>query len=280
MYKIGLSTVAKPVCEELFRNYAAAGISAMEFSLKAQIYETFDFKKAEEWAKKYNVDLWSCHLPYRTSEKINLVEKSMQKQTVSYLSEIIKRAADGGVGKYIMHGSFSGITDENREESMKCSKENLAQLSDIAKQSGGTLVVENLPPACLGRTSDEILEMISVSDDLRVCVDTNHFLLDETPADYIHKLGDKLVSVHISDYDMVNERHWLPGEGKNDWQSILKALKDVNYGGVWLYEVAFIPVDTIQRERDLTCEDFVKNANEIFGNEKVTVYGKPAKGLY
>ena len=280
MFKIGLSTVAKTVDEDLFVKYKEAGISAMEFSIKNDDYSTFDFKQNAQWGRKHNIDLWSCHLPYRTSEKMSLVDKDMQKKTIEYLSDIIKRASDAGVGKFITHSSAGGINDENREESKKCSKEILFNLADIAKKNGSVIAVENLPPICLGRTSDEIAEMISVSDDLRVCVDVNHFLMGETPADYIRKLGDKLVSVHLSDYDLVNERHWLPGEGINDWQSILKALQEVNYSGVWLYEVAFIPVHTIERSRDLVCEDFVRNANEIFANEKITVLGKPAKDLY
>lgn len=280
MYKLGLSTTAKPMCEDLFVQYKEAGISAMELSLKATSYKDFDFGQTAQWSKRHGVELWSCHLPFRATEEFSLVDLSLQKQSINYLSDIIKRASEGGVGKFIAHSSAGGITDDNREEAKKCSKEILFNLAETAKRCGTTVAVENLPPICLGRTSEELAEMISVSDDLRVCVDVNHFLMGESPADFIRKMGHKIGSVHISDYDLINERHWLPGEGKNDWQGILRALGDVNYRGVWLYEVAFIPVHTIERPRDLTCSDFVRNAREIFSGEKITVLGKPAVGLY
>jgi len=68
------------------------------------------------------------------------------------------------------------------------------------------------------------------------CVDVNHFMR-ERPEDAIRKLGNRVWSLHISDYDFVDERHWLPGEGSNDWTAILQALEDVGYKGPFLYEV-------------------------------------------
>ena len=77
-------------------------------------------------------------------------------------------------------------------------------------------------------------------------------------------MGDKIITTHISDYDFVDEKHWLPGEGKINWQELYKALLDIGYKGPWLYELGFKAPNTISRERDLTCEDFANNAKEIF----------------
>ena len=89
--------------------------------------------------------------------------------------------------------------------------------------------------------------------------------------DFVHRIGKKIITLHVSDYDFVNERHWLPGEGKNDWQAIYKALQEIEYNGVWLYELGFGSTKKITRERPLTCEDFVRNAREIFEGRKLTV---------
>ena len=51
------------------------------------------------------------------------------------------------------------------------------------------------------------------------------------------KLGKDIITLHISDYDFVDERHWLPKEGKTDWDSLIKALVECGYDGVWMYEV-------------------------------------------
>ena len=55
------------------------------------------------------------------------------------------------------------------------------------------------------------------------------------------------------------------------WDLILKALKDINYSGPWLYELEFASPATMPRSRDLTCEDFARNAKELFDGSTLTV---------
>ena len=95
----------------------------------------------------------------------------------------------------------------------------------------------------------------------------------------LKKIGDKIITVHISDYDKVNERHWLPGEGVIDWQGVLNALNEIGYKGIWLYEIDFNLSKTIIRPRELNCYDFIRNANEIFENRELTVISKPKPNL-
>ena len=92
--------------------------------------------------------------------------------------------------------------------------------------------------------------------------------------DFVRAVGKKIVTTHVSDYDFVDEKHWLPGEGKVDWQALVQALKDVGYNGPWLYEIGFECPNTLWRERDLTCEDFANNAAEIFENRPPHVLSK------
>ncbi len=80
-------------------------------------------------------------------------------------------------------------------------------------------------------------------------------------------------------YDRVNERHWLPGEGVIDWQELLDELKKINYSGVWLYEINLKCPDSIIRDRDLTPDDFVRNAKELFKGKAPTVFPRPVKKL-
>ena len=90
---------------------------------------------------------------------------------------------------------------------------------------------QNLP----GQHQAEI-EYLTDSPALYVCCDVNH-LFKETPQDFIRALGAKVVTTHMSDWDGIDERHWLPGEGINDWQKILAALDEVGYVGPFLFEV-------------------------------------------
>ena len=77
----------------------------------------------------------------------------------------------------------------------------------------------------------------------------------------------------MSDYDFKDERHWLPGEGKIDWQTLYQDLKAVGFDGTWLYELNLSSTKTIDREKDLTAFDVKNNADEIFEGKKPTPHG-------
>ena len=141
--------------------------------------------------------------------------------------------------------------------------DSLDRLAEMAFAEGVTIAVEDLPRTCLGNTADEIAEIISVNDKLRVCFDTNHLLKDNN-VNFMRTLGDKIITVHISDYDFINERHWLPGEGKVDWKDFMTEFNNIGYDGVWMYELGLECPPTIVRDRNLTFVDFYQNANSIF----------------
>ena len=76
------------------------------------------------------------------------------------------------------------------------------------------------------------------------------------------------------DYDYIDERHWLPGEGDIPWYDLYKTLLEVGYTGAWMYEISPKCPKTILRDRDLTCADFARNANEIFTGKPLTVFSQ------
>ena len=142
---------------------------------------------------------------------------------------------------------------------MECAKRTLAALADFAAQFNAVIAVENLPRTCLGRDSKDILELLSAHDALRVCYDTNH-LLGEDAVRFIEAVGDKIITTHVSDYDFLNERHWLPGEGKVNWQEILPAAEN---GGVeWFIIEQDVchkdPFDSLKDSFDYLTENFVR----------------------
>ena len=130
--------------------------------------------------------------------------------------------------------------------------------------------MENLPRTCLGKNSEEMLELLSADPTLRICFDTNH-LLGQDPVEFVEAVGEKIVTTHVSDYDFIDERHWLAGEGDMDWHRLYDALCRVGYEGAWLYELGFGNTKRIVRQRPLTCEDFARNAKEIFEGKPITV---------
>jgi sugar phosphate isomerase/epimerase len=50
------------------------------------------------------------------------------------------------------------------------------------------------------------------------------------------KVGSHVVTLHVSDYDGVDERHWMAGDGIIHWKAVVTALRQANYQGPFLFE--------------------------------------------
>ena len=269
-YKIGISTSGCPVEEldsEYFAAFKNANVSFIELSAKRDEAFKYDFKMLSDLSYEYNVAINSLHLPFMPFEEIDISKPDLADATVERLSELMRRAnRDAAITKFVIHPSGEPIADEERAERMECAKNSLKKLADLACELGAEIAVENLPRTCLGKNSAEMLELLSAHPFLRACFDTNH-LLSESHEDFVRAVGGKIITTHVSDYDFVDERHVLPGEGSVDWKKVIDSLIAAEYAGNWIYELGFGSTKHIERERDLTPADFVDNAAAIFNGE-------------
>jgi len=275
-WKLGMSSCSTGnLDKETFDGYAANGISCMEVSLGNE-HSPVDWKNTLALSRDSGVELWSLHLPFYPFETLNIAtnDTKLRNRSIEFLTEnYIKRGADIGIKTAVIHPSAEPYAENEREELIKVGAESLAELAESAAKCGMRIAVEDLPRTCLGNCSDDIKKLIALNDKLRVCLDTNH-LLTEKNVDFIKALGDKIVTLHVSDYDFLNERHWLPYEGKNDWVAIVDALEDVGYAGPFMYEIELKTPNTITR-RDLTYADFVENYKACTQKMPYKAFGVP-----
>lgn len=70
------------------------------------------------------------------------------------------------------------------------------------------------------------------------CLDTGHaMLVREKPADLVYALGGNwLQCLHVHDVDGIHDSHDLPFRGIIDWDSVMKALAEIGYGGDMTFE--------------------------------------------
>lgn len=257
------------------KKVADAGIRAVEISFGSlEQAEGFNFSAAREAADKCGITLWSLHLPFLPFERLDpsALSAEISNSTLNTFLNIIKSGTEIGVNKFVVHPSREPIDPAERSQRLKATAAFLSRLADEAEKYGAVIAVEDLPRTCLGNSADEILYILSANEKLRACFDTNH-LLGGDAIDFIKRVGSKIITLHVSDYDFVNERHWLPGEGDVDWQSLYGALCEVGYNGVWLYELGTRPKKGIDR-RPLEYADFYNNAQEIFSGKRPTAIGK------
>lgn len=104
MFELGLSTTSKKIDASLFETYAKGGIKHMEISMGSEDYKVFDFKQARKWADETGVNIWTFHLPFKPFDELDISssDREMRHSSVNYTAELIKKAADIGIDKYVV----------------------------------------------------------------------------------------------------------------------------------------------------------------------------------
>ena len=223
---------------------ADAGIYQVELSSGKiePFYSLLDFphrsKEIVQLAAQADVKISSVHLPFGPFAKIDPASpnREVRKHFLEVQTELLEAASRAEIGRAIVHPSGEPYEETERKDRLANAIETIGLLCRRASDLGITLCLENLPRTCLCRTSDEMLLFLQAIPELKVVFDTNHSLKEEN-VHYIRTVGDRIASLHISDYDFIDEKHWLPGEGMNPWKDILSVLEEVGYTGRFLYEV-------------------------------------------
>lgn len=234
--------------QEDVNQLAAAGFTDVEVGF-GRISNREDLKdlktKIEQikgWLDVKNINIWSIHIPYGKDIDISLIDESERAMAVQEITTLIKAARELEPEKLVIHPSFEPLPAEEREERLKACISVLPQLMQTAARYDMELCIEDLPRTCLGNTSAEINKILAAVPGLAVCCDVNH-LLQESTESFIDAVGSRIVTLHISDYDGLDEKHWLPGKGVIDWNKVIQSLELVGYNGPFMFESAGTPAE-------------------------------------
>ncbi len=262
--------------KQVFEDCAAEGIRYIELVAHDDDRAIVsDAAHIREMAAAAGVMIRSVHLPFGSRLNFCAPDPKDREETMRVQRELLQAAAALGAKYVIAHGGIP-YPQTDRNAYLAIAREKIAELQTEASLLGIHVCAESLLPSCIGRNSKELLYILSAHPDLRVCFDPNH-LFEEDHADFIRAVGEKIAAVHFSDYDGLDERHWMPGEGVIDWKQIVSLLAEVGYDGPLLYEVnPFCTPKTIDR-RALTFEDFRENHAALCRGEIPAPIGKPVE---
>lgn len=124
-----------------------------------------------------------------------------------------------------------------------------SSLAPVARSAGVKIGIENMwKRRPVSNFIDDSVcadphELASYYDELSdpaaftVCLDIGHVALCGRDPEYAIKvLGSRIGALHVHDVDYVNDLHTLPGQGKIEWDKVLRALAEIDYKGCFTLE--------------------------------------------
>lgn len=244
--EVGTSTAvwgAIPTVEEL-QQARADGIQWIEVAVN-QCYrgvpneEKFPrMRQMKERLDSAGMRVWSVHLPFSRTLDISVLDDSLRAKNVAVQAKMIRWSCElYAPQRLVLHPSSEPIAGEERERRLENAVASIRTLKTVADECGVALCIENLPRTCLGNTPEELVRIVDAVPGVGICFDTNHYTLGTIPH-FIEVAGRRIRTLHISDYDFVNECHWLPYEGRIDWGAFRQDMHAKSgYDGVLMYEV-------------------------------------------
>ena len=178
----------------------------------------------------------SVHLPFGHEWDISSTDTQVREKAVEDYIKLLHWAKGKGIVIAVVHASFEPISDDTRAERLLFAVKSIDKLSVCARTLGMQIAVENLPRSCLGNCAADMLALTGNGETAGICLDSNHLLM-ETHEEFVPKIARFIITTHLSDYDRLDEKHWLPGEGVINWKGLIGMLAESGYRGRYLFEV-------------------------------------------
>lgn len=239
--------------ENVYKKLAALGYAASDFNsadTDTELY-TLPFEEVEAillkekaLAAEAGILIDQVHGPWRWPCRDFTEEDRAER--MEKMKKSIRIAAVLGSENWVVHPIMPfGVEEAETPDAEKTWELNVVfmrELLEEAKKYGITICLENMPMLDFSLAKPEmILKLVEEINDplFRICLDTGHVSVfdDLDLAEETRRLGKYIRVTHIHDNKQNRDLHLFPMFGRLDWPSFAKALKDIEYDGVFLLEV-------------------------------------------
>ena len=225
--------------DDTLQQLAASGLSAVELMYISDFAKTGWVKRVRQALTANNILINSIHAPFGNEVDISRCDDGGQEYAIAAIAKSVEMAKQLGAGILVVHASAEPIKQTECEQRLAQSSKGLALLVQMAEPLGIRIAVELLPRTCLGNTAEEVMQLVEQYSEKQVgiCLDTNHPADVSKLPEYVEILQHRLITTHISDYDGIDEKHWMPFSGVIDWGAFADVLHCISYRGAFIYEV-------------------------------------------
>ena len=192
-------------------------------------------------ADQSDVTIWQVHGPWRYPPHDETPE--MREERAKLMRRSIRATALVGCKYWVIHPLFPfGDCGFDMDSFWKINLDFFKNaLVPYAEQCGVTICFENMPMKSVTMsTTEKSLEFIHMigSDNVKLCLDTGHeAVFGLSPADAVRRAGKDLKVLHVHDNNGKYDQHLVPLMGVIDFKEFGKALKEIEFDGVFSLEL-------------------------------------------
>jgi sugar phosphate isomerase/epimerase len=199
--------------------------------------------KAADLILKLGMEANSFHAPFAASIDISSPDPARRAESVREVFAACDAAAMLRASYVVLHPGPEREGRPNPEEwyhRMRYAAESLNEVAVHCRQSGLVLLLENmLPHLMFGHVSDLMFLLGAIREtNVGTCLDTGHAFLSRDLRTVVHKLSGHLRMLHVNDNHGDRDEHLSPGEGAIDWTSLFRQLRQWNFHGPLILELA------------------------------------------
>lgn len=240
--------------ENRYQKLKELGFSAVDFGLgntEVAPYTSTEEEFCEMLAKEKalaeaaGIEIFQIHGPWRWPCHDDTEENRAERMEM--MKKSIRAASLLGCKNWIVHPIMPlGVHDVplgKTEETWALNVKFMRELVKTAREYDVTICLENMPftEFSISRP-EEILRLIEeINDDhFKMCLDTGHVNVfpELSVADEVRKMKDVIRAFHIHDNNGKGDLHAIPYFGNIDWEDFGKALKEIDFKGVFSLETA------------------------------------------
>lgn len=245
----------------VLRTLREIGYEAVDLSFTA-INEPAYILRGEDWRQRIDelgntaaalgITLCQCHLPFPKECIFNKDPNFKKPGFREYFEEMFRRAYEASGILGIPYATVHPLTQQLNgcaDVQLAYNHEFYDPLVEWGVKCGVGTAFENMRPdsphwSMIRRYGQDCRDLITLADSFHdpmvgICWDTGH--ANQAQCDQVaalHAIGHRLKNLHINDnYFGAVDEHLLPFMGQINWESILKALVQIDYQGALNYEV-------------------------------------------
>ncbi|MDP3850712.1 MAG: sugar phosphate isomerase/epimerase family protein [Luteolibacter sp.] len=247
-WRCGISTgcfYKTPILDALpvVRDGGFVTIEVCSFPAHLDYHDQRAVEKAAAMMKSLGMDANSFHAPFADTIDISSPDPGHRADSVRELNTACDAAAALRASYVVLHPGPEQAhkpPPEERYQRMRHAAESLNAVASHCRLTGLTLLLENMLPHLLfGHVSDLMFLLGAIREtNVGTCLDTGHAFLSKDLRTVVHKLSGHLRMLHVNDNMGDRDAHLSPGEGAIDWTSLFRQLRQWNFHGPLILELA------------------------------------------